>query len=351
MNPEPRVSVVFVALGGQTPQSLLESAEHAGRFGTNQDLFLVTDNPQRWRERFPGTVVPYLKRHRNPIILEIENRFPRRAISGDGYWIKTIERLFALSALKGFVQSDAPIIHLESDVLSFVSDAIASALLNRCSRVAVPLVSENVGCASLFFAPDFPSLLKSLEVFRRILDQAEVWMSDMDVLGAAASSGEIDVLPTRPEEAWLNIPNLPAGRGVLFDAAAVGMYLFGPDSYHDSGFTMSGFQHPDYEHSLEDWRWYLENRSVGTGSNTSHVIATIHGKEYEFANLHLHSKRFLGECGPDNRLWQDVIAEANGLVSRVRRPVPVGYSPRIRLSVAVLGLALRIIYARLGRKA
>ena len=81
--------------------------------------YLVTDKSKNWK-RFPGEVIQYNKKDRNPFVKSLCRRFPELTSIANGYWISTIERLFALEKLKKVLDKDDIIIHLESDVISFL---------------------------------------------------------------------------------------------------------------------------------------------------------------------------------------------------------------------------------------
>lgn len=335
------VAVVFVALGRSTPLTLIAAAHHAADAHPQAKLFLVTDKPRRWSKVFPGEVVAYGRKNRNPAMRDLEAKFPRRALSADGYWIKTIERLFALEALQGLVAEDSSVIHYESDVLGFVGQDLLTEMKRRCFRVAVPLESLEAGCASIVFSPNLGALRAGLRSLEEVLFRSDVWVSDMGLLAAAASEGKIDVLPTRPEGSW-EVKIAGNQRKYLFDATALGMYLFGRDGYHDGGEVTSGFRHPDFEYDLREWKWRLEKSYLDGESKSKIVVAEYGGEDYYIANLHVHSKIMPGPCVKENPQWMRIIEEANGSAGRKMFSAPNRYNFGFSLTLETFVLAAKI---------
>ena len=110
-----RFAVVFVHLGDNPSPTLIPFAEFALKNNPDSEFILITDSELTWGN-FPGRVVIAEKNNKATIKHLLRRARYNEKIAG-GYWIKTYERLFALSNLHGKIDPDLRIIHIESDVL------------------------------------------------------------------------------------------------------------------------------------------------------------------------------------------------------------------------------------------
>ncbi len=334
---ERRTAVAFVHLGPNPAPTLIAFAAQAQSHLTDSSLFLITDHPSAWSEEFPGHVLAYDNRHRREIFESLAFRFPVLAQQAGGYAIRTLERLFALERLSGETSEQDDILHFESDVISFVGPEIREILRERCDRTAVPTVSDTKGCASILYAPNLPTLRGSLDDVEQLIPSDGSWLSDMQLLSLAIRAGNWQELPTHPKNAWpIELPNgIPTVENrLLFDAAAIGLYLFGLDPLHTSGVRASGHQHPDFPFDLPSWQWTLR-----ADPSQTHALVGAQlneGPNLIFANLHIHAKWNPGTPSPSNLEWERIVAEANG--ERARQEIsaePIyefeGISARTRL--------------------
>jgi hypothetical protein len=310
-------AITFVHLGPNPAPTLISFATQAKSYLPDSSLFLITDQPQTWEESFPGQVLSYTRKERRAIFDFLEFQFPVLTQQASGYAIRTLERLFALETLGQDIGSDHDVLHFESDVMSFVGSRIRELLRLRCERTAVPAVSAVKGCASVMYSPNLETLTRDLDSLEQLIPKDGSWLSDMQLLGTALKRKLWQELPTYPQDAWpIELPNdqESVNQGVLFDAAAIGLYLFGLDPLHTAGLRISGHQHPDFHYDLTKWRWSLESDSrsnrglVGARSQT--------GPNLVFANLHLHAKWDPGIPMVDDPEWERIIAEANGARAR-----------------------------------
>jgi hypothetical protein len=124
-------------------------------------LLLVTDHVRNF-DGFPGEVIEYSERFRSKQFRGfIQRNKELKGISG-GYWLFTLERLFALQHIAKSLPKDVPIIHLESDVYSFLEIEDVAALSSYYKGVAVPRIDKDNGIASILFARNQESLLKCM---------------------------------------------------------------------------------------------------------------------------------------------------------------------------------------------
>jgi hypothetical protein len=305
------VTLVFVHLGTSVPPILNVSAHHALTYYPSATLALITDTPEMHRG-FPGKVIKYSRDSHDAWLGQLEKRFPEKALDTGGYWIKTLERLFALSAVQE-LNISGPILQIESDVFCAATPEIVGALAIRYSTPALPRLSEHLACPSIIFFPDESSLQLTLHGLRGLAEMRSGWFTDMELLSEAVIGGLMEELPTTPENALetqgRNSQDIYFGssRRVIFDALAIGQYLFGQNPFHTEGRRVSGHIWPDFPDDIQEWRW-----RIATGDPATLVADTTSGP-IEIANVHVHAKIDPGSLGPSaSSAWSKAIAEANG---------------------------------------
>lgn len=329
--------VAFVLLGTNPAPTFLHSARVAKAQLPNVDVVLITDRPENHRT-FPGELIEYQSnRATNPLDV-IRRHFPERKQLAGGYWIYTLERVFALSRLEA-IGSNSPVIHVESDVLLCMTPEHLGVLATHCLRTAVPRYSSDMGIASLLYAPSINQLHSDLDLLGKILLentlQSRKFLTDMQLLGLALNSETLQELPTLPEHAWC-LGEAVDNRKLVFDGLAYGQYLFGRDPVHNKGIRRSGHQNEFFPHQLSTFDWKVQKSTDGY-HNVGFCWDKLH---FELANIHLHSKEIVELPHSSSARWNQVVAEANGLCEREETgPYPdqihsqrISFMNQIRLS-------------------
>ena len=309
--------LVFVQFGLNPSPTLLHFSRLAQTRFIDARLVLITNHPKHWSE-FPGEVFEYSLNHRNPSISRLIKRFPERNQISGSYWIYTLERLFALQILGDFLSVDSPMLHIESDSYSLVDDLVFEEILKHCSKVAVPRYSDDLGIASVLFAPSLSKLNRTIRDFEVIVDESKSWLGDMALLGIALNTGLVQELPTRLSEAW----DISASRTntrkekLIFDGLAIGQYLLGQDPYHTSGFAIPGHINEFFPDHIREWNWRL----LTNGNNLeSNLYVSNEGINYRIANVHVHSKILVPPIELTCPTWKSILDTANG----INEPIPV----------------------------
>ena len=323
---DPTATFVFVSLGLNPAPTLSLFAQRALEQLPGSRAILVTDRPAHWDSTFPGSVIRYTGEDRDSAVLMAEKREISRRLVANGYWILTLERIFALRCAVQQSVSSEPLIHLESDSLSQVNSEVLDQLKARCSKIAVPSDAPGSGCASILFAPNADSLRQGLDELSTLLGRQTEWISDMELLGLGIDAGLVEELPTRPSMGWTIPPKTgsTAPRLLIFDALALGLYLFGRDPLHTDGEILGGYQHARFEVELNTWEWRLrasegpKPRRYTVEGSTAPFTSILPG------NLHVHSKELIPEINPESEYWSRLLDEANGLTARTAR---TGISP------------------------
>jgi hypothetical protein len=320
-------AIVFVHLGDNPSPTLIPFAKFALKNNPKSEIFLITDSRLRWPD-FPGQVIVSKKRNKASIKHLVQRSRYNEKIAG-GYWVKTYERIFALSNLYGYIDPNLPIIHIESDVLLQDYRILENALNIQIEHeIAVPRISEDLGIASILYSRDIESLiygLKKLDLLGR--SNPDICTNDMKLLGLALNRGIVSELPT-----WTNSKSvsISGNRKYLFDGAAIGQYLFGRDPIHTDNVRISGYENPTFPIKPSELSWHLEKNTIFAYDGENY---------YYFANLHIHSKEIVGYPDSDLQRWFEILEEANGVKPRVpsgliKEEIHIrGYSPLVKLEI------------------
>ena len=311
--PAELVYLVYVQLGKYDPKTLKLFANHAKRYSPNFETILVTDNLFKidWPSK---NVIKHSRRSESSNYLLKHHPYYRTL--SESYWLNTFERLFALRCLtENTLIKDVPIIHLESDVLPFITNETMSFLNSNFTTLSVPRYDQMKGIGSIVFAPNLQELENGLTHLERVMKRnSKVIHNDMELLGFGLNEGIIQELPSHPKDYETGEFKLPDGKRFLFDGAAIGQYLFGQDPFHQENYRVSGYRNPSYcaKTNLDHFSFALRNQE-----GRSNLVGRYLAQDYFFANVHIHSKESLPELSSTNARWKRAIDEANGISPRL----------------------------------
>ena len=296
-----KCAVVFVHLGENPSPTLLYMATFAKKQFSACDLYLITDHASAWKA-FPGTIIKYDESQRSSIFLHFlgKNR-ELEGISG-GYWLYTLERLFALRVLVNQIPQGVPIVHLESDVMSFLDEFIIKEMLKYPELICIPKYSDARGIASILFAKNTDVLSSGLERLENLLLEYSNLANDMDFLGLGLQLGILHELSSRPI-----VSNSEKDAALLFDGAAIGQYFFGQDPLHNGGRRISGYINPDYGYDVTSGHFSISS----TEHTEPKIMWEAGGNCYLIANLHVHSKELPPAISGGREYWTRIIDSAN----------------------------------------
>jgi hypothetical protein len=302
-------ALVYVQLGENPSKTLYLFATQAKRALSQSELYLLTDNPNLWKE-FPGRILDISLYNENSGYLRFRNQNRHLERIAGGYWLNTLKRLFVLEVMQDYASEWNDLVHFESDVYSFLSDEMIECLRDRVPAVAVPRFSENRGIASVVYVRSQTALKKMISDLSQILFQKPNIRDDMELLGVALAIGAVSELPSLPTDGWdWN------GERYIFDGAAYGQYFFGQDPFHTEGFIISGFQNPHFSFDISSVKWRLEKQPF---SNVQ-LKFQLEENDLVLANLHIHSKIPLSESSTEDPLWKKYLDEANK--KTIRTPI------------------------------
>jgi hypothetical protein len=305
--------LVYVQLGKYEPKTLDLFANHARLYSPNVEMILITDNLFNVEWPLSNVIVNTKKSEAS---IDLLRHHPYYKTLSESYWLNTFDRLFALSCLtESALIENLPIIHLESDVLPFITSETISFLNSNFTTLSVPKHDEMRGIGSIVFSPNLQELEKGLNNLEYLMKRnSKVINNDMELLGFALNEGIIQELPSHPSQYDSGDFKCPDGKRFLFDGAAFGQYLFGQDPFHQGNYRVSGYRNPGYcaKTNIEDFTFSITNQD-----GQPNLIGEFHKQKYVIANLHIHSKELLPELSSTNTRWMRAIGEANGTSARL----------------------------------
>jgi hypothetical protein len=304
--------IVFVQLGKNPAPTLNLFAKQAQDCYLSASVILLTDNRKR-HKGFPGSVIEIETKDLFSNLKSEDKKLHKRM---GGYWLHTLNRLFVLRYLKDHFPENSRIIHLESDVLSLISDPIGNAIWAKFEGVGVPRFSKDSGIASILIASELERLVKALDSLAIIAKETSVELDDMHLLGIGLDQ---EILKDLNLESIKYVdPELQREVELYFDGLAAGQYLYGCNMVHSKGFIKSGYEQSNSPilFARAKWnipRWHHESELT--------LDFSYNEIDYRVANLHIHSKLKIKNCLSNKKFWENSIEKANnGQVVVYRTP-------------------------------
>ena len=207
----------------------------------------------------------------------------------NGFWNKTTERFLVLQQFQVKYQVKS-FFHAELDNIVFDISKLAGQLDQYGVGCFVPRDRVDRGIASLIYINSNTPLENIISVLNQSPPPAQ---NDMQLLGMMLQNdANFMALPTDHSLAedgknnkWSAVP-LHFTNG-LFDAAAIGQFLFGIDFRNSNSLHYNAFVNENTGYDL--WQIYFNWPSVASGLQ---LIRKSDGQSFNLYNLHVHSKLF-----------------------------------------------------------
>jgi len=206
----------------------------------------------------------------------------------DGFWVKTTERFFVLEQFIKAYSIDA-LFHAEMDNLIFDIDGLSTKLDKIGRGIFCPRDSRSRGIASLIYINDHLALseLNAFATNNKLTEK-----NDMNLLGYLLNnSDKFFSLPTEhliQNEALVNWNSISPGDSEgIFDAAALGQFLFGIDPRNGGILLFNGFENENKGFDL----WQL-NYSININDRRFTIKNRLNDQTFNLFNIHVHSKLF-----------------------------------------------------------
>jgi len=207
----------------------------------------------------------------------------------NGFWRKAFERFIVLEQYVAKYGVSA-LFHAEADNLLFHVDELTQRLDTAGEGLFCPRDAKNRGVASLVYINDTSTLRQMVETF---FDDRISVTSDMELLGYMLQhNSQFYSLPTEralndePLREWSAV-SIDTTNGI-FDANAIGQFMFGIDPRNGGVFMRNGFLN-EY-HGCELWNLHI-TLDVEAAECILNSKASIES-EVPLYNIHVHSKLF-----------------------------------------------------------
>lgn len=217
----------------------------------------------------------------------------------DGFWLKTTERFFVLEQFMATFKV-ASLFHAELDNWIFNITGLDVRLDEVGRGLFCPRDSLDRGIASLIYInrPDSLTQLNQLA-----LDNTLVEKNDMTLLGHLLATSDLffslsteNAFQDLGSVAWKRVSD-EVSHGI-FDAAAIGQFLFGIDPRNGPILLTNGYENENKGCDLWRLQYNLKDKS-----NTFELTNPKTGQSVNLFNIHVHSKLFK-QLANKNRLSQ-----------------------------------------------
>lgn len=225
----------------------------------------------------------------------------------EGFWGKTTERFFVL---KQFMDkfSVSACFHAEIDNLIFDLSSLATSMNKVGKGFFCPRDSMQRGIASLVYINDKEGLNELLSL---AASKDHSFDNDMYLLGhLLRTSPTFFSLPTenlfaeQESTAWTCVTSVSVAG--IFDAAAIGQFLFGIDPRNTGPLLFNRFENENCGFDLKQLTYEID-----IPKKSFAVIRKADGLQVNLYNLHIHSKLFKQLSDP-NRLAKILNRANNG---------------------------------------
>ncbi len=297
-------------LGKNSSPTLNLFAKQAKECYVNAAVVLLTDDKKR-HKKFPGKVIGVDTQQLFSILKSEDKKLHKRM---GGYWLHTLNRLFVLRCLIDYFPKNTRIIHLESDVLSLISDPIGNALWKNFEGVGVPRYSKDSGIASILIASDLEKLVHAMDSLESLAKDMSIELDDMHLLGIGLNQEILKDLNLESIEYF--DPDLQKQVELYFDGSAAGQYLYGCNMVHSNGFIKSGYEQINSPIPFGGVKW---EKPRWRGESELILDFKYAEKDYRVANLHIHSKLKVETSLRNKDFWCNSIEKANNRVVTVYR--------------------------------
>jgi len=198
----------------------------------------------------------------------------------DGFWVKTIERLYVLYAYMKHANLRR-IFHGEIDNLIFSLDNIADVLDRQGTGLFYPMLTNKIAAASLMYINSIDEMESLISFFN-----AQTTFKD-EMLMLAEYVEHSNNVYTLPAENNTNneIDVTLDNEKLVFDVAAFGQYLFGIDLRNSGRPVFNKYQNIHCRTDLSKLNFRMDEA-------TGQIYVQRDHQELKLINIHIHSKIF-----------------------------------------------------------
>lgn len=302
-------SIVFIHLGPIIPAFTADAIRQAARFITCP-MYLAAERASIAAFRLPEipriTAIACEDLGMSPLHQAFRDICPFNKSFRDGFWTHTTERFYYLATLVEKFGLEN-VIHLENDVMLYAEvDQLVTKLAGVYEGLAAPFDNDDRCIPSFLFSRRSQALTTLCQFIVDLLrERPNPNLNDMILLAEARrwlGPSALDALPILPTFYSGSLGNQMGNGtkepslfsrhvshlGMVFDAAAIGQYLSGPDPRNFQSLPPPGpgFINESclFDPSLFTYIW----DSDAQGRRVPYMV--FEGQKIPIANLHIHSK-------------------------------------------------------------
>lgn len=284
------MNIVFVHFESKLPRFLMENIKRTIQVFPNNQVFLITDLESHSLE-IPGLTIFSYQRSKDWKLLEHLLSHPKSF--RHNFSLTSTARFLALAEFSSIVPGE--IVHVESDVI-LSEDFPFSALSQKGSKIAFPVVNEELAIASILYLRD-TNASKMLSDYTLKAAKANSLTTDMHILREISKKEgkNFQLLPTTPSNQWV-LPNVPRNFfneneeafeifRSYFDGGDLGRYLFGDDPRNWGG-------RPPVRHNPSITFYDIRNIAICTDPARifPYIASREKAEKFPIHALHIHSK-------------------------------------------------------------
>ena len=234
------MKLVFSHLGAAKVRHLIPNIERTRMLFPEYEIGLILSKDSKVK-RIPDFVTVQIYEPK-PDVLSILNRLEHDTKFRGGFWRYSLERIFALEQIH-LVSPEAPILHIESDVLLLPNVPLQK--ISENTKLTWNSYNEDHDVSALLFSPNVESTKMLVEKLRSMITNSP-HLTDMTALNLIRKTKVLDVGCFSPIH--ISLPELEnnnaiidqnqqdgIGYGGIFDGAAIGMWLLGHDPRNNYG--------------------------------------------------------------------------------------------------------------------
>ena len=332
------VHLVFVHLGPGKANHLPVNIKHIQRlFPDSPITLIVTEDGHRSLLNIPG--IEYYVYRRGTNSEKSLNQLKHNSNFREGFWIYSLERIFALEEWSALHPSDN-FLHIESDVLLMADFPVSK--IDELEVLAWTRFNEVRDVATFLYSPNHAEIAWVVGEIKQLIT-LDSSLTDMTSLSSISHQhpSRVKILPATPDE-------LNDDENGIFDPAAYGMWLTGQDPRNKWGFLHKFVSLSDSMSKPENFSYQVKQEG--------RIEIVSKGQKYSLYNLHIHSKKksLFGINWIFVLRWDTYLSH--------RRILPVTFSPLAFLSILIDALkkhhgvsglvkaSWRLVYSSVGRK-
>lgn len=265
--------IVFVHLGSAKVRHLWKNIKRIKKLFPDKTITVIYSDSSHKENILQSGAEPFLY-NTSDQDEDLLSRISQNRLFREGFWRFSLERLLALEAWHSKLNSDSPMLHLESDILIFGNFPFKE--LATSEKLSWIQVTETHDVSAILFSPSAEQTKWLTSSIRKELINNS-GLTDMTVLNQIRRKNPklVSLLPT------LCTPSREKFQGI-FDGASLGMWLTGRDPRNNLGIIRRHLKFEDAIDQAGEAEYSFNNGMLFTCSASG---------TYPIYNLHVHSKR------------------------------------------------------------